>query len=54
MTRKLVGVKTISAQALCFKCGSRGTQSAYYDTGDGFLHNEIFCDSCFSGRLEDV
>lgn len=53
MMRKLVGLRAISVQAECFKCGNRATQNAYYDTGDGFLHNEIFCDSCFSETPKD-
>jgi hypothetical protein len=54
MKRKLVGVRTIAAKALCFKCGNRATQMACYDIGDGFLHTEKFCDSCFSGKSKDT
>lgn len=54
MKRKLVGVRTIAAEALCFKCGSQTTQMACYDFGDGFLHTEKFCDSCFSGKSKDA
>jgi hypothetical protein len=54
MKMKLVGVRTIAAEALCFKCGNRATQKAFYDIGDGFLHTEKFCDSCFSGKSKDA
>jgi hypothetical protein len=54
MKRKLVGVRINAAEALCFKCGNRATQMAYYDIGDGFLHTEKFCDSCFSGKSKDA
>ena len=27
---------------------------ACYDIGDGFLHTEKFCDSCFSSKSKDA
>jgi len=53
MKGKLVGVRPLSATALCFKCGNEATQTACYDIGEGFLHTEKICDSCAYRKSND-
>jgi hypothetical protein len=53
MKGKLVGLRPLSATAMCFKCGNEATQMACYDIGDGFLHTEKICDSCAYRRSDN-
>ena len=53
MKGKLVGVRPLSATALCFKCGNEATQTACFDIGEGFLHTEKICDSCTYRKSND-
>lgn len=53
MKGKLVGVRPLSAKALCFECGNEATQTACYDIGEGFLHTEKICHSCAYRKSND-
>jgi hypothetical protein len=52
MNGRIIGIKPITNEGCCFKCGKRGSHIAYYGHGDGMLHSENFCNSCIDAAVD--